>query len=175
MKSTTLIDISKELLALNDALDALDGEDEQAAELQAWFDELLAETTEARNAKLDNYAALIGELEARAAARRAEAARLADRARADENRAKWLKQALQDHFAQHGLKTVETARYRLTLAQNGGKAPLIVEEDKILPTQLPVRFQSVDFNHGAIRAALEAGEQLGFARLGERGQSIRIK
>lgn len=169
----TLIEISQELIELAQQLDETDGDLD--ALVEAWLTALLDQTTEQRDQKLDNYASYITELETRAQVRKAEAQRLTDRARVDENRAKWLKSRLQWFFEQHGLKTVETARYRLTLARNGGKAPLIVDEDKILPTQLPVRFQSVDFNHGAIREALEAGESLPFARLGERGQSIRIK
>ena len=174
---TTLIDISAELLALNDALEALDGDSEQQTEeLYAWFAELLEDATEARNRKLDNYAALITELEARAEIRKQEAKRLSDRARVDSNRAASLKNMLQEFFSRHDLKTVETARYRLALVSNGGKAPLIVDEDygtAAIPDELCKVTRDPDT--AAIRAALEAGEVLTFARLGERGQSMRIK
>ena len=163
---TTLIDISTELLALNDALDALDGDSEQQTEeLYAWFTELLEDATEARNRKLDNYAALITELEARAEIRKQEAKRLADRARVDSNRAASLKMMLQEFFACHDLKSVETARYKLTLASNGFVLDL---PDEYLEW-------SAEPDRAKIRAALEAGEVLTFARLGERGQSMRIK
>ena len=105
-----------------------------------------------------------------------EAKRLADRARVDSNRAASLKQMLQEFFACHDLKTVETARYKLTLASNGGKAPLIVDEDygtTAIPDELCKVTREPDT--AAIRAALEAGEELPFARVGERGQSMRIK
>jgi hypothetical protein len=97
-------------------------------------------------------------------------------AQADENRAKLLKQRLQWFFETHNLKSVETARYKLSLAKNGGKAPLILDEN-VPATQLPERFRrvSIDADIIAIRQALEAGEQLGFAQLGDRGQSLRIR
>ena len=47
----------------------------------------------------------------------------------------------------------------------------------LLPTDLADGFQkvSIDANTTAIRQALEAGEDLDFAQLGDRGSSIRIK
>ena len=79
-------------------------------------------------------------------------------------------------FNAHNLKTVETARYKLSLAKNGGKQPLILDES-IPVSQLPEQFQkvSIDPDTTAIREALERGEKLEFAQLGERGTSIRIK
>jgi len=60
------------------------------------------------------------------------------------------------------------------LVQNGGKLPLLVDvsvdglpEEYIRLTKAP----ALD----AIRADLEAGKELPFARFGERGNSIRIK
>lgn len=78
-------------------------------------------------------------------------------------------------FDAHTLRTVETDRYRITLARNGGKAPLLVDEVPI--ENLPAAFvrTTVEVNKEAIREALENGEVLEFARLGERAQSIRIK
>lgn len=44
-------------------------------------------------------------------------------------------------------------------------------------TQLPEQFQrvSIEADTKAIREALEAGQQLPFAHLGDRGSSLRIK
>jgi hypothetical protein len=94
----------------------------------------------------------------------------------DENRARLFKDRLKWFFETHNLKTVETARYKLSVQRNGGKSPLIVDQS-VLATKLPERFQkvSIDPDTTAIRQALEAGEHLNFAQLGERGTSIRIK
>ncbi len=120
--------------------------------------------------------ALIAEMSARAEVRKAEAKRLSELAAVDEKRARLLKERLKWFFETHNLKAVETARYRLSVAKNGGKAPLILN-DGITPTQLPERFVkvSIDPDTTAIREALEAGEQLDFATLGDRGTSLRIK
>lgn len=172
MASRTLFDISDELQELYARLEDLGGDvtaPEVEREIDAWFDAL----TDERDEKLDNYAALVREMEARAEARREEARRLAERSRQDADRAKYLKQRLVDFFHQHGLKTVETRRYKLTVARSGGKPPVVLKVD---PEALPQEFQRlrVDADLESIREALERGESLDFADLGERGFHLRI-
>lgn len=169
----TLFNISADLNQLNLLLDELEGDDEESRQLiTSW----LAKLGEERDRKLDNYAALISELEAKASVRKAEAKRLAELAASDEKRAEMLKERLKWFFESNQLKTVDTTRYKLTLTKHGGKAPLILD-NSISPTELPEKFQkvSVEPDKSAIRAALDAGEDLDFARLGDRGTSIRIK
>lgn len=168
----TLFDISEDLLALYDHLESLGGdvsspEVEQA--IDDWFERLGRE----RDQKLDNYAALIREIEAREAARREEARRLSERAKRDKEQAAYLKQRLVLFFQDHQLKTVETRRYRLTLQRSGGKTPVDV---LVEPEALPEAFQrlKVSANLDAIREALENGEDVEFATLGERRSYIRI-
>ena len=126
-----------------------------------------------RNEKLDNYAALISELEARAKARKDEARRLAERAKRDDQHAAYLKQRLLLFFQDHHLKTVETRRYRLTLQRSGGKTPVVLNTD---PEQLPTEFHrwKVNADLDALRQALEDGADLDFAELGERRHFLRI-
>ena len=168
----TLFEISNDLLQFYDRLEALGGdvtspEVEQA--LDAWFAQLSHE----RNEKLDNYAALIRELEARAKTRKEEARRLADRARRDDEHAAYLKQRLLLFFQDHHLKTVETRRYRLTMQRSGGKTPVVLKTD---PEQLPTAYQrwKVSADLDAIREALKEGADIDFAELGERRQFLRI-
>ncbi len=171
-KTRSLFSISDDLEKLSELLDEA-GDDTQQQELIAqWFEQLGPE----RDRKLDNYGALIVEMTSRSAARKAEAQRLMELAASDESRAKLLKSKLKLFFELHNLKTLDTARYRLSLAKNGGKAPLILDES-IPVTQLPEQFQrvSIDPNTTTIREALERGEKLDFAQLGERGSSMRIK
>ena len=169
----TLFEISQDLLDLYDRLEALGGDvssPEVEQEIDAWFERLGYE----RDVKLDNYAALISELEARAEARKEEALRLRARARRDAEHAAYLKQRLVEFFQQHGLKTVETPRYRLTMQRSGGKPPVILKTDD--PEQLPASFQRVKVSAdlAAIREALEQGADLDFAELGERSYYVRI-
>ncbi|MFB2979691.1 siphovirus Gp157 family protein [Microseira sp. BLCC-F43] len=169
----TLFSISAEIGELTALLDEIEDNDSEGEQLiTSWLEQL----GEERDRKLDNYAALISELQARAAVRKAEAKRLSDLAAKDEKKAEMLKERLKYFFEVNKLKTIDTARYKLTLAKNGGKAPLIVDES-VSPTSLPEKFQkiSVDLDKAAIRSALEAGESLDFAHLGDRGSSLRIK
>lgn len=156
---------------LQDLLEHIDNENSQAEEILAF----LKDTQKELSKKLDNYAELICELTARASVRKQRAKELTDLAKADESLAKRLKTTLQLFFEQHNIKSQDTDRHRITLAKNGGKAPVIF--DDTLPENLPKQYQVVAIkpDTDAIRADLEAGKQLPFARLGERGQSIRIK
>ena len=171
-KSRSLFSISEDLERLNEILDEAGDDREQQELLNEWLQQLGTE----RDRKLDGYAALISEMQARAEARKTEAQRLMELAKADERRAQLLKERLKWFFETQQLKTIETTRYRLSLAKNGGKAPLILKSE-LSPHQLPERFKttSIEPNTSAIRAALEAGENLDFASLGDRGTSIRIK
>ena len=171
-KSRSLFSISEDLERLNELLDEAGDDIQQQELLNEWLQQLGTE----RDRKLDGYAALISEMQARAVARKAEAQRLLELAKADEQRAQLLKERLKWFFESYQLKTIETTRYRLSLAKNGGKAPLIFKPG-LSPHQLPERFRttSIEPNNNAIRAALEAGEELDFASLGDRGTSLRIK
>ncbi|MFB2935948.1 siphovirus Gp157 family protein [Aerosakkonemataceae cyanobacterium BLCC-F154] len=169
----TLFSISADIDELSTLLDEVEGDDVESAKL---IGEWLERLGEERDRKLDNYAALISELQARAAVRKAEAKRLAELAASDEKKAEMLKERLKWFFEIHKLKTVETVRYKLSLTKSGGKPPLILD-DGISPTDLPEKFQKshVEADKTAIRAALEAGEELNFAYLGDRSSSIRIR
>lgn len=169
----TLFNISADLSQMNALLDELEGDDEESKQLITnWLEQL----GEERDRKLDNYAALIAELEAKAEVRKAEAKRLANLAASDEKKVEMLKERLKWFFEVNKLKTLETTRYKLTLAKSGGKAPLILDES-VSASELPDKFQkvSVEPDKTAIRSALEAGEELDFARLGDRSSNIRIR
>ena len=171
-KTRSIFCISGDIEKLNDLLDENSDDAEQQQLIAQWFETLGDE----RDRKLDGYAALISEMLARAEVRKAEAKRLTELAASDEDRAKLLKNRLKTFFETHNLKSVNTVRYRLLVATNGGKQPLIIDES-VPVTQMPEQFQkvSIDPDTAAIRDALERGEKLGFAQLGERGTSLRIK
>lgn len=172
----SLFTISRDLLELQRSLEDLgDMPEDQACAIGEWINSIADEKIVDRDIKLDNYAALIGDLEARAEIRKAESKRLSDRAQVDLNQAKALKLALHRFFELHQLKTVDTPRYKITLANNGGKLPLLL--DDICVDQLPDQFVKTEksVNKDAVRAALDSGEVVQFARFGDRGKSLRIK
>ncbi|MDX2271075.1 MAG: siphovirus Gp157 family protein [Cyanobacteriota bacterium] len=173
---TTLQKLSDELNELETQILELVGEGDPDPNQLAELESLLESNATERDKKLEAYASVISLLETRAAWRKAEAKRLSDRAQIDESQAQWLKENLKGYFSRHQIKIVETNRYRITLAANGGKAPLIIDVD---PIDLPEEYTITELIHKpdreGIRTALESGQTLPFARLGERGSTIRIK
>lgn len=168
----TIYEIADDLRALHDLLAESGGEvtPETEAAFAAFEAEMLANTSE----KLDRYCSLIAELDATAAARKAEAKRLADLARTDERTADSLRERLRWFFETHGLQKQKTARFAVSLVQNGGKPPLVLEcPVEELPAWALSNRPTV--NSEAIREALEAGELVPFARIGERGRRISIR
>lgn len=173
MSKPTLLDIADDARALADLLDERDGDiTGQEEAVQAFLDE----TDEALTTKVDRIAGLIRQLEAYAAARKAEAKRIADLAKTDENRAKWLKGMLLMGLDVAGVDRIDGDRHRVTVAKNGGKVPVVVPDDvAVLPDAFVRTVVKRDADKDAIREALEGGADVPGCSLGERGRSVRIK
>jgi hypothetical protein len=73
-----------------------------------------------------------------------------------------------------GKVKIETPRFKLSVAGNGGKQPL---EVAVEPTALAPQYQAVkvEANKEAIRAALEGGTAVPGCTLLPRGTSLRIR
>lgn len=95
-------------------------------------------------------------------------------AKADEALAERLKDRLKEAMEACGRTKIDTARFRLSVAGNGGKQPLevtaTVEE---LGPDYTSTFVEVD--NTKIRAALEAGKVVPGCTLLPRGTGLRIK
>lgn len=126
--------------------------------------------------KLEACAALIEEWTALSNARKAEAKRLADLAAKDASRADRLKSWVRHCMESTGLSKATAGRFQVSIVGNGGQAPLVLS-DGLDPQTLEPRFQTVKItaNNAAIRQALESGEVLEWAKIGERGTTLRIK
>jgi hypothetical protein len=170
-----LFDIGADLQALENLLEESGGdisEAETEGAVSAWFDELHGDLGE----KLDRYVGLIRNLESLAEMREAEIERMLKLARTDRNKASALKERLKLFFQMRGLARYDTPHFRLSLATNGGKVPLLLEvEAGDLPPQFQVTRTAIEADKEALRAALESGAVIEGARLGERGQSLRIR
>jgi len=171
----TLYQIADDLRALEALLVEAGGDlssPEALAAVEAWEAELSTNLA----GKVDNYCGLITEIEVRAAARQAESDRLRDLARVDDNAAKALRERLRFILEARSLGPIQTERFRVSVAKNGGKAPLDI---RIGPDELPEwavkRKIVVETDKDAIRARLEAGESLPFANIMERGTRLVIK
>jgi len=177
----TLFDIAADLRDLNEAIaQAEDAPEELKGELDAVFASMAEATHAELSQKLDNYARLMTSFQNKAELRRAEAAvyakeaaRLSGLAAADDSAVRQLKERLQTFMEVTGMDKMESNFHKFSLAKVGGKLPLIVDEG----AGVPERFQrvSVDLDKNLVRAALEGGEKLEWARLGDRAKTIRIK
>lgn len=156
--------------SLQDILFRIEENDgELDAALEAWF----ANVQEDLQAKADGYCALITEFTARAAARKAEADRLAELSATDANTAKRLKNRLLAFMEMNSIPRIDTPRYRITVANNGGSQ--IVRLD-VPAENLPAAFQRVSLSADidGIRKALQDGQAVEGACLLPRGRHLRI-
>ncbi len=168
----SMLEITDDLLALDDLLADVGGDVSDprvAATVDQWFAELDSDF----DTKADNYAALITEMRMRAEARRIESERLAARAAIDERSADFLAVRLMAALDARGVKRHETKRYAVSVVGNGGKAPLEIVGD--VPPEFTRTRTTVDPDKDSIRAALEGGQSLPFARLLPRGKRLSIR
>lgn len=121
--------------------------------------------------KADNYAKIIKELEAKKNARKEEAKRLTESAKVFENRVNTLKQNLFNAMKQTGKTKFATDLFSFNIVKNGGKQSLTIDGE--VPKEYTKTITENDTDK--IRQALENGENLPFAHLEPRGESLRIK
>jgi len=121
--------------------------------------------------KADAYAAIMSQLKARAEYIKAEADRLARRAKAAENNVERLKTALYGAMLAMGKTEIKTDLHRFKIVKNGGKQPVTIDEDRV-----PDGFKRVVYetDKELIRQTLEKGVALEFARLEERGSHLKV-
>ena len=173
----TLFKITEDLDALADMLTEVGGEisdDEQGAALEAWWQEL----GEERDKKIDNYCALIEELNQRATVRANESERLADLGAADQKAADRLKTRLREFLESQNINKLKTDRFNLTLANNGGKAPLVIPDAwRQAPAEAPEQYhrRKIYLDLEALRADLESGVEVPGCSVADRGKHLRIK
>lgn len=173
----TLFQISDDLHALANLLDESEGViDNDLAD--AAIDQFLAELGAEIDRKVDNYCALIKELEAKAKARDEESRRLKALADSDANTAGRLKARLLNFFQIQGIQKVDTVRFEVARQNNGGSLPVIIDPKlEEHPEEIPEGYRRVVFSpdHNAIRCALTGGHQFDWASFGERGEHLRIR
>lgn len=121
--------------------------------------------------KADNYAKIISELSGDAKKIKEEKQRLDARQKALENRAKMLKANLQSAMQKTGKTKFSTDLFSFNIVKNGGKQTLAIDGE------VPEEFTKtvIETDTDKIRQALESGEELSFAHLEARGESLRIK
>ncbi|HOD84862.1 MAG TPA: siphovirus Gp157 family protein [Phycisphaerae bacterium] len=168
----TLLDITEDLQALDDLLTEAAGD---ITGVEATVDAWLAELEQDLKGKVDNYAALITAMNARAEVRKAEADRLYHRAKVDAGNAKFLRDRLKAALEMRGITKLETDRYKVGVAKVGGNLPLIIPDPAVVAHEF-IRVKEIrEPDKDAIRKALESGQQVTGAELGVRGTCLTIR
>lgn len=168
----TIFEITGEWQALIELLEETGGDITDPA-VEEYVEKCFDDIENDLERKVDGYVQVLNELKARAAARKAEADRLAKRAKVDLNTMKTMKERLTYALIGLGREKIETERFKVTVANAGGKQPLTLD-DGPLPSDW-VDVQTVENPaKDRIRAFLESGNTLPFARLEERGKVLRV-
>ena len=139
---------------------------------QAYIDTLEALQGELDD-KVGQWARCIKNLEGERDAIKAEGDRLTKRAKSIDNEVTHMKATLLIYLKAAGVKKAGDNIIKASIVPNGGQAPLEID---ITPEELPEVFRkvTVDADKTAIRAALESGKEFSWARIGERGEHIKI-
>jgi predicted nuclease with TOPRIM domain len=122
--------------------------------------------------KAENYAKIIRELEGDMSVIKNEIDRLKSKKERIEKNIEKLKENLKEAMLETGKTKIKTDLFSIGIQKNGGKAPMIIDEDMV-PNDYLLYTPSI--NKDLIRQQLEKGEKLDFAHLEERGESLRIK
>lgn len=121
--------------------------------------------------KADNYAMIIKNLLASAEAKKIEIKKMTEKAKAEENRAKLLKNRLEEVMREIGKTKFKTKLFSFNIQKNGGKEPLWTTEDLRL---IPWDFLKKEPDNAKIRELLVT-QDVSWARLEERGESLVIR
>ena len=119
--------------------------------------------------KADGYAKIIKELLGDAEKIKSEKQRLEARQKSFENRAKLLKNNLQEAMIRLNKPKFKTELFSFNIQKNGGKQALTIDGE------VPDTYKKLVDDPDKIRQALENGENLPFAHLEPRGESLRIR
>lgn len=121
--------------------------------------------------KADSYAMIIKDLLSDAEACKQEKLRLETRQKSFENRAKLLKNRLEETMKETGKTDFKTSLFNFKIQKNGGLAPLWTTEDLRL---IPWDFLKKEPDNNKIRELLQT-QEVSWAKLEERGESLRIR
>lgn len=164
--SDTLFDLTGEYLQ---ALDVLTDPEIDEQVVSDTLEGLLG----AIEVKSEGYIAVLNRLDMELTACKKHEQEWKARKQIRENAIKRLKKALTDTMVAIDKTEIAAGDVKIKLVNNGGLLPLIVDED----AEIPDRFKKIIYetDNSLIRKALDNGEDLPFARYGERGKGIRIK
>ncbi len=184
----TLNEITQDIAKYHEALNASGGDVVIAArslgmtqeEFEKSYDALAFEDAN----KLDAYLYRLEQSKSREAAAQEMVNQWSERikqwaiqVKAEQRDQEWMKSRLKMNMQVKGETKIITADGRtISIEKNGGKVPLVVNEEAYTPDDVDEKYVKVvkEFNKEAIRESLEKSEVLYFAVLGERSTCLRI-
>lgn len=169
----TLYEIGSEMLAVFEVMEQCEGDLARAGEET---EALLAYLDQAEAEKLQGYANLRSELQARAVGARAQLEQWQAKVRSLERHVARLDEALLLHAERTGQTRMPTADGReIAVVNNGGEQPVVIDVGVDPSWHQDFARASWSWDRNLIRDALTIGRELPFARLGERGRHVRIR
>lgn len=163
-----LYDLTGEVLQLQELL-----ESDEVVDVEL-LKNVLADTTDDYEIKLEAYAKVIKNLSASVDAIKFEVDRLTTRKKALENNITALKNRMYESMKATGTNKVKGDIFTISIQANGGSIPVIVDVDTSeLPDDLVKIEEKPDIK--AITAFLEKHPDSKLAHFGSRGEGIRIK
>ena len=124
------------------------------------------------DAKVANGIGLIQSLKVTAEGMGAEIKRLNQRKKSIENRIATISDYYLNHLSAMGKKKILTSRGTMTIAKSGGKLPLKIDDENLIPQDFKKIVYEVDKDK--LREVLEDGEIISGAHLEERGSYLKI-
>lgn len=121
--------------------------------------------------KADSYAIIIKELVGDAEVCKQEKLRLEARQKSFENRAKLLKNRLEEVMRETGKTDFKTSLFSFKIQKNGGLEPLWTTDELSL---IPWDYLKKEPDNSKIRQLLQT-QEVSWAKLEERGESLRIR
>jgi len=144
--------------------------DDPEMDAEVWFDTMEGIEGEIE-VKADGYAKVIKQIEADAAGIKAEKERLAAKQSSLENKAKYLKQRLQEAMEQVGKDKIKTELFSFGIQNN--PPSVFVADESLVPDEFLIP-QPAKVDKKAIAALLKDGVEVDWAEL-QQGKSLRIR
>lgn len=165
----SLYELTGDFLALSNMADSTD-EREQEVFLQT-----LEAVIGTIDMKMDDYAAVMTEMDNTTKNIDEEIQRLTARKNAISNNLKRMRERLYEVMVATDRRKVKTDLHTFAIQKNGGKLPIIIDQDANVPHKWCKI--AIEPDKDMIRAALESGntEVLSFAHFGERGEHLSIR
>ena len=137
------------------------------------YEAVLATINDEIETKAENYAIVMRNMDGDIDAIKKEIERLENRKRVLENGKNRMKDMLYQAMVETGKTKFKTKLFSFAIIRNGGKAPLVYDEDRPVPKKYLIAVYKPDTEK--IREVLDAGKKLKWVSYGERKESLRIK